>query len=98
MGLGGFIIGTLLGQFGGGWTYRYAKRRLMFTEWKAAVASGLAATVVSSFVFILTHVHDWAGGVGSSWGVSVFFGVCSGIVQGALFRGGPLDPRSTLRV
>lgn len=97
MGLIGFAVGTILGQFAGAWAYRYSKRRLVLAEWKSAVVSGVATAVVSSLVFVLTSVHDWAGGIGSSWGVSVFLGVCMGIVQGALFPGGPLDPRSTLR-
>lgn len=94
LGLLGFAIGTVTGQFAGGWAYRVGKKKLALSEPGAAIGSGLATAVVASSLYILFHVHEWIGGNGGSWGVSVFIAMCMGIVQGALFRSRPLEPRA----
>src|SRR2546429_6294801 len=92
--LGGFIIGTLIAQFAGAWTYGRAKRALALSEARAATASGIATTVVAALIYTLFRVHEWLGGQGVSWGLSVFMAICVGLVQGVLFRGRPLEPRT----
>ena len=88
----GFIIGMLGAQFAGSWAYW--RVRANRPEWLAASAAGLVATIVGSLIYIPLHVHDWLGGQGSSWGLSIFMALCVGICQGALFKGRPLRPRS----
>ncbi len=89
----GFIVGSVMAQFAGAWTYRSAKRRLVLSEARAAIASGFATAIVGTLAYTLLRVHEWLGGQGASWGVSVFIAVCMGLVQGVLFRGRPLEPR-----
>ena len=86
----GFILGSVIAQFAGAWAYHTSKRRLAFSELPAAVVAGLVTTVIASIIYIPLHVHDWVAGPGSSWGSSVFLGLCMGIIQGVLFRGRPL--------
>ena len=91
----GFIIGSVIAQLAGAWAYHASKKRLAFTTVPAAIAAGLATTLLASILFIVFHVHDWLGGPGASWGNSVFLGLCMGILQGALFRGRPFGRRLT---
>jgi len=91
----GFIVGSVIAQFAGAWAYHASKRRLAFTELLAAIAAGLVTTVVASALYIPFHVHDWLAGPGSSWGSSVFLGLCMGVIQGVLLRGRPLGRRLT---
>jgi len=91
----GFIIGSVIGQLAGAWTYHASKKRLAFTELPAAIAAGLATMAVASILYILWHVQDWLAGPGASCGASVFLGLCMGILQGVLFRGRPLGRRLT---
>ena len=96
MGTPGFIIGTLAGQLSGAWVYwriRGNTPEPSTREFDAAWAAGLVTTVVASAVYIQLGVHTWVGGAGTSWGMSVFLGICAGICQGILFRGRPLRPR-----
>jgi hypothetical protein len=93
-GIVGFVLGTMAAQFAGAWTYRTAKRRLALGEVKAAITSGLATAVVAASAYIPFDVHEWLGGRGVSWDVSVFMAVCMGIAQAVLFRGRPLEPRA----
>ncbi len=91
----GFILGTVLAQFAGAWSYHASKKHLGFTEVRAALAAGLTTTVVASALYLPFHVHDWIAGPGATWGVAVFLGLCIGILQGVLFRGRPLGRRLT---
>ena len=93
LGVVGFIVGTMAGQLVGAWTYLRTKRR-GWREAKAAASSGIATALIAAAVYVLFGVHDWAGGNGSSPGVSVFLAVCAGLVQGVLFRGRPLTTRA----
>jgi hypothetical protein len=95
MELGGFFIGTVAGITSGAWAYwrlRLKGSESAPNEGPAAVAAGLVTTVVASLVYILLGVHEGLAGEGYSWGVSISFGLCVGICQGALFRGRPLPP------
>ena len=96
MGMAGFIIGTVAGQFSGAWAYWRIRGKSAASpdrEFDAAWAGGLVATVVASAIYVPLGVHIWIGGSGTSWGASVFLGVCMGLAQGMLFRGRPLRPR-----
>jgi hypothetical protein len=101
MGLAGFIIGTMAGQFSGAWVYwqiRGTGPGPAMRETYAAAAAGVVTAVVASAVYIPLGVHTWVGGNGISWGASVFLGMCMGICQAVLFRGRPLrgpPPKST---
>jgi len=64
------------------------------SEVRAAIAAGVATTVVAALIYLPFHVHEWIGGSGTSWGMSAFMGVCMGLVQGVLFRRRPLEPRA----
>ena len=86
----GFIVGSIIAQVAGAWSFHASKKRLAFTEAPAALVAGFTTTVIASAVYIPLHVHDWAAGPGASWGISVFLGLCMGILQGVLFRGRPL--------
>lgn len=92
--MAGFVIGSVLAQFLGAWTFLTAKRQLHFDEVQSAIISGFATTVVASVAYTLMHVHEWLGGAGTSWGASVFLAVCMGLMQGILFRSRPLAPRA----
>jgi hypothetical protein len=94
--MGGFIVGTIAGQFLGSWAYWQVRGHSAahgVSEWLAATAAGVVATVVASAIYIPLGVHTWLGGEGTPWGAAVFMGVCVGICQGVLFRGSPLRPR-----
>jgi len=91
----GFIVGSVIAQFAGAWAYHASRKHLAFTEIPAAIAAGLATTVLASILFILLHVHQWLAGPGASWGNSVFLGLCMGILQGVLLRGRPFGRRLT---
>lgn len=86
MGIAGFILGTVAGQFAGAWIYG----RIHGPELLAASAGGIVTTIVASLIYIPFGVHTWLGGEGTSWGASVFLGFCMGICQVLLFRGPPL--------
>lgn len=92
MGVAGFLLGTAAGQLFGAWAYRrvlgYGAAQPM-RKVRAALAAGLVTTAVTTVIYIPFHVHTWAGGDGTPWGMSVFLGLCMGICQGALFRGRP---------
>ena len=93
MAIGGFIIGSVAGQFAGSWAYWRAlggRPSATRSEWVAATVAGLVATVVASVIYIPLGVQSWLLGEGASWGVSVFLAVCMGLCQGVLFRGRPL--------
>ena len=93
--MGGFIIGTLAAQLAGSWIYwqiRSPEASPPRSEWVAGGAAGLMAALVASAIYIPLGVHTWLGGEGSTWGLSIFLGVCIGICQGALFRGRPMGP------
>ena len=102
MGVGGFIIGTVAGQFAGAWAYwrvRGQRSEPATRETRAAIAAGLVTTLVASAIYVPLGVHAWLGGDGTPWGASVFLGVCMGVCQGVLFRGRPLraqPPKSAL--
>jgi uncharacterized PurR-regulated membrane protein YhhQ (DUF165 family) len=90
--MGGFILGTILGQFAGAWAYWQARRTDASSrraEWLAAAAGGLVSTLVASAVYVALGVHIWLSGEGTSWGASVFLAVCMSLVQAVLFRGRP---------
>ncbi len=90
----GFLLGTVLGQVAGAAAYMQAKTRFGFRELPAAIAAGLATTIVASVAFLVLRVHEWFGSdPEASRGISVFVGVCLGIMQGVLFRGRPLARR-----
>jgi hypothetical protein len=110
MGVAGFVLGTIAGQFAGAWAYwrirgtspapsdHESSEAAANREFDAAWAAGLVTTVVASAIYIPFGVHTWIGGNGTSWGMSVFLGLCAGVCQGMLFRGRPLrppPPRST---
>jgi hypothetical protein len=95
MGMAGFIIGTVAGQFSGAWVYWQVRGNPAgaVARWiDEAMAAGLVTTIVASAIYIPLGVHTWLGGDGASWGESVFLGLCMGICQGLLFRGRPLRP------
>jgi hypothetical protein len=90
MGIAGFIIGTIAGQICGADVYRrIISRATSDRSLQAAIGSGLATAACSSVVYIVLGVHDWLGGADSSWGVSVFLGICMGICQAVLLRDRP---------
>jgi hypothetical protein len=98
MGLAGFAIGTVAGQFAGAWAYgriRGGGPEPAPHEVLAAVAAGLTTTLVSSVVYVPLGVHIWLAGEHTSWGASVFIALCMGICQAVLFKGRPLARRST---
>ncbi len=91
----GFILGTLAAQLTGSWLYwrvRAATSARPRSELTAATAAGLLAAAVASAIYLPLDVHTWIGGPGTSWGASVFLGICMGIIQGVLFRGRPFGP------
>ncbi len=95
MGVGGFIIGSVVGQIAGAWTYWRIREKApgpAMREAGAAVAAGLVTAVTASAVYIPLGVHTWLLGNGAPWGMSVFMGLCVGICQGGLLRGRPLRP------
>ena len=95
MGVAGFIIGTVAGQFSGAWAYWRIRNHAGSAdpEFDAAWAAGLVTTVIASAFYIPLGVHTWVAGDGAPWGLSVFLGACMGICQGMLFRGRPLRAR-----
>src|SRR5437867_4421871 len=93
MGLAGFIIGSVAGQFSGAWVYwriRGSSPGPSMREADAAAAAGFVTAVVASAIYIPLGVHSWVLGSGTHWGMSVFLGLCLGLCQGMLFRGRPL--------
>ena len=93
------IIGLLPAQLAGAWAYWKAHGSTspqIRREWVAATVSGLVTTVVASVIYIAFGLHKQLPG-GSSWGASVFFGLCFGICQGALVRGRPLRRRPSTK-
>ena len=94
MGVLGFIIGTVAGQLCGAVVYSLVNaserplRRLA-----ASISAGLATAACASAVYVLFGVHRWINGPESSWGPSVFLGICIGICQGVLFRDRPFFAR-----
>jgi len=96
MGVAGFVLGTLAGQFAGAWVYWRIRGNSLppaNREYGAAMAAGFVTTLVASAIYVPLGVHTWLLGDGASWGLSVFLGLCMGISQGLLFRGRPLGPR-----
>ena len=91
----GFIVGSVIAQFVGAWSYHASKKHRGFTEVPAALAAGVTTTIAASALYILFHVHDWIAGPGATWGSSVFLALCMGILQGVLFRGRPFGRRLT---
>lgn len=77
----------------GSWTFRTLKRRGV-GEILAATVCGLAATVVTSVVFIALRIHLWFGPE-MDWRFSVFLGVCAGIWHAVLHRRDRLSSRAT---
>jgi hypothetical protein len=53
-------------------------------------AGGLATTLVASVIYLAFGLHKYLNPP-SSWGASLFWGLCFGIVQSVLFRGRPLQ-------
>jgi hypothetical protein len=94
LGLFGFVLGTVAGQLSGAFAYHWTKTTLGWSEIGAAAASGVATSLIAALVYVPLRVHDWAGGSGSSAGLSAFLAVCMGLVQAVLFRGRPLPPRA----
>ena len=95
--MGGFVVGTIAGQFSGAWAYwkvHGLSSSQTRPEWLAATAAGLVTTLIASTIYIPLGVHTWFGGEGNSWGASVFMGVCMGVCQGVLFRGRPWRSRA----
>jgi hypothetical protein len=92
MGVAGFIIGSVGGQFAGAWVYWQIRGDGPEREARAAAAAGLVTMVIASAIYIPLRVHTWVGGTDAPWGVSVFLGLCMGLCQGILFRGRPLPP------
>ena len=87
------LIGLVPAQLVGAWTYIRVKRSSSprwRREWVAATACGLATTLVASVIYLALGLHKQLEPQ-LSWGASVFWGLCFGIVQGALFRGRPLQ-------
>ena len=85
-------IGLLPAQLAGAWTYlklHESDSIQLRREWIAASASGFATALVASLIYLALGLHKQLEPT-MSWGASVFFGVCFGICQGALFRGRPL--------
>jgi hypothetical protein len=69
MGVAAFLIGTVAGQIAGAWAYlRVRRTQEPRRELLAATMAGLVTTGVASAVYIPLGVHEWLGGVGSSWG------------------------------
>ena len=89
MGILGFVIGSVAGQFCGAAVYLRVSsdpsRKL-----QASIAGGVAAAVCSSAIYVAFGVQDWLAGPDSWWGVSVFMGICMGLCQAVLFKGRPL--------
>jgi hypothetical protein len=95
MGILGFVVGTIAGQLCGASAYRRIASRSATESHrvlKAAVGAGLTTATCASLVYILLGVHNWAGGAGSSWSLSVFLGLCMGLCQAVLFRDRPRMP------
>ena len=94
--MGGFIIGTMLGQLAGSWAYWkvYDRRADHNTEWRESVVAGTVSAVVAAAVYIPTHVQIWLAGEHGTWKVAVFVAVCMGLCQGILW---PERPWQTLR-
>ena len=87
------FIGLVPAQLAGAWTYLKIKGSSSprwRSEWIAATAGGLATTLVVSLIYLALGLHKQLEPP-MSWGASVFFGLCFGIVQGVLFRGRPLQ-------
>jgi hypothetical protein len=90
MGVAGFILGTILAQFAGGWAYWTSKRRWAFGETRARLAAGVTTAVVAGVAYVPLGVHRWLSGEDGTWVEAAFIGVCVGLIQGILFRGRPL--------
>ncbi len=92
-GVGGFIVGTLVGQFAGAWVYWRTRNALeghAGRELWAGTAAGLLTAVVATAIYIPLGAHLWLAGAGAPWTAAAFLGACIGICQGVLFRGRPL--------
>jgi len=91
------FIGLVPAQLAGAWTYWKVHEALFpqpRREWVAASAAGFVTTLVSSLIYLAFGLHKH---LASSWGASVFLGLCFGICQGALFRGRPLRRRPSTK-
>lgn len=87
----GFIVGVLASQIAASTVYRRIRQGTTSDaarESRAVVASMAVAAPVASVIFIAFGVHHWLLGDETSWGLSLFFGVCIALTQGLLFRGG----------
>ena len=85
--------GIAAGSISGSWAYWQVRRNDSGPdrpEWIAAATAGIVTTIVASLVYVAFGLHKYLAG-GSSWGASVFAGLCFGICQGALGRGRPWD-------
>jgi ABC-type Co2+ transport system permease subunit len=88
-----FVIGTIVGQFCGAAAYRrIARNPGPRNKLAASIVAGLVTTLCASSVFVVLGVHQWLGGPETSWGASVFLGICIGICQAVLFKHRPLPP------
>jgi len=98
MGVLGFVIGTMAGQFCGAAAYRrIARSPSPRDKLVASIVAGVVTTLCASVAFIVLGVHQWLGGPETSWGASVFLGSCIGICQGVLFKHRPLPPAPAAR-
>jgi hypothetical protein len=98
MGVLGFIIGTLAGQLCGGVVYsRVSATERPLRRLAASIAAGFATAASASAVYVAFGVHRWLNGPESSWGPSLFLGVCMGICQAVLFRDRPFSAGTSRR-
>jgi hypothetical protein len=86
MGILGFVVGTILGLGCGRVAYRLVTRKPgSDRDVQGRVVAGITTAACASLVYVILDVHEWLL-PGSSWGMSVFMGVCMGIVHAVLVR------------
>ena len=93
LGVVGFIIGSIMGQFAGAWTYLRTKLALQafwYREIVSALLAGLVTALIATAVYVPLGVHIWiTQRQDAPWAAAAFLGVCMGICQGVLFRDRP---------
>ena len=95
MGILGFLLGTMAGVVGGRVAYRRVTRKDSNRDVGGRVVAGITTAACASLVYVISDVHDWLL-PGSSWGMSVFMGICMGIAQTVLVRDRSLSSTKNL--
>ncbi len=102
MGVAGFVLGTLAGQFAGAWVYwriRGNSPPPANREYDAAMAAGFVTTIVASAIYVPLGVHTWLSAMALRGACRSSSGCAWVSAKGWCFAAGPwaLDHLSQLK-